>query len=101
MSAKRCPDCERTLPLSAFYRSARQISTRCKSCHNAACQRRAKGASYRARHAVAKRRWQRANAVAKRIHEGRSIVLHRADVPGLLHELERTVMRLAGEEAAA
>lgn len=92
---KECPACGRLLPVeTSFYRTARQVSTLCKRCHNAACQARAKAPGYRAKQRAAKARWQQANRERKRLHEGRAIFVQRPGAPEPLASLERLLMEL-------
>lgn len=93
---KHCPGCQLVKPLSDFYRTARQVLTLCKRCHNSRCTTRVRTSSVRrAQQSRAKRAWSRANPVRKAIHEGRTVFLHQPSAPAALCQLELLILDLA------
>lgn len=93
---KLCLACGAVKPLAEFYRTRAKVLPCCIPCHNAKCVARVKASPERRRKQyAAKQRWQSAHPAAKRVHEGRSVFLHRPESPALLQSLERAVMALA------
>lgn len=97
IAGKVCAACLVEKALGDFYRSARQIHSYCKECHNKKCvERRMGDEGYRHRQYQAKRAWTRCNPVRKAMHERRTIVLHQGSaVPASLRCLERLVLQLS------
>jgi len=92
---KRCPGCGEVKALDAFYRTARQVLTLCKACHNARCVARVRAnPGRRAQQQQAKKLWAQRHPLAKARHEGRTIFAGRHGIPAVLHQLEALVLQL-------
>ncbi len=97
LTTKVCGGCAEALPLERFYRTAKQIHTLCKRCHNARCVDRVRQSPARqAKQAVAKRAWTVRNPERKRWHEGRAVFLGNTQAPACLVALERLAVTLGG-----